>query len=425
MADRPSNPDEAWERSMLKGLDAFFTHEPQPSPSPSTPPPDTKEETPRAVGPDRAATDIEAMLSAFERHADPPADPEPSVVERVPFSERGWPRAVNDVQQEITGPVLVHDSEPRKRALLSAIGEGLGGASRYASGLGSRTKDYLGSARSNFTRPVFEEPARPRSRKKPKKKPLRIDAREAAVIALSIVGLAEVGWIGWRVTNPPPTSLVANRGARSSQAATVEPIATPPAPARPRARRALLRRWHTRRWRRRRRNLRLPAPAKAATPPPAVAKDTTPAPESTATAGNGSGWVTMPLSPPVEVFERGRKLASRDGRVTLPAGRHDLQFRNKALGIDTRRTVDVVANTEAPVAIDVQPGSVNVNALPWASVSIDGAPVGDTPLANLALAAGPHDVVFKHPEFGERRLKVTVTAGTPLRVTTDLRSNGK
>jgi hypothetical protein len=133
----------------------------------------------------------------------------------------------------------------------------------------------------------------------------------------------------------------------------------------------------------------------------------------------------MPLSPPVEVFERGRKLASRDGRVTLPAGRHDLQFRNKALGIDTRRTVEVVANAEAPVAIDVQPGSVSVNALPWASVSIDGAPVGDTPLANLALAAGPHDVVFKHPEFGERRVKVTVTAGTPLRVSTDLRSSGK
>ena len=141
MADRPSNPDEAWERSMLKGLDAFFTHEPQRGPSPSTPapPPDTKEEAPRAAGPDRSATDIQAMLSAFERHADPPADPEPSVVERVPVSERGWgPAAVNDVQQEITGLVPVHDSEPRKRALLSAIGEGLGGASRYASGLGSR-----------------------------------------------------------------------------------------------------------------------------------------------------------------------------------------------------------------------------------------------------------------------------------------------
>ena len=87
--------------------------------------------------------------------------------------------------------------------------------------------------------------------------------------------------------------------------------------------------------------------------------------------------------------------------------------------------MDVAANTEAPVALDVEPGSVNVNALPWASVSIDGAAVGDTPLANLALAVGPHDVVFKHPELGERRLRVNVTAGTPLRVSTDLRSNAK
>src|SRR4029077_7158057 len=117
-----------------------------------------------------------------------------------------------------------------------------------------------------------------------------------------------------------------------------EPIATPPAPA-PRAKSTPPPVAHAK--------MAAPTPAsasasaKAATLPPAVARDTTPPPESTATAGNGSGWVTMPLSPPVEVFERGRKLASRDGRVTLPAGRHDLQFRNKALGIDTRRTVDV------------------------------------------------------------------------------------
>ena len=419
MADRPSNPDEAWERSMLKGLDAFFSHE-QRSPSPSTPAPtpertdmpdrpDRNEETPHEADAYQSASEIEAMLSAFERHADPPADPQPPAIERTRFSE--------ERPQDFTGPVLVHGSEPRKRALLSAIGEGLGGASRYASGLGSRTKDYLGTAGSNFTRPVFKEPARPGGRKQ-KKKPLRIDAREAAVIALSIVGLAEVGWIGWRVTNPPRASVVVNRGARSSDAATVEPIATPPAPA-PRAKSTPppVARAKT--------PTPAPASAKSATPPAAVAKDVTPAPEATATAGKGSGWVTIPLSPPVEVFERGRKLASRGGRVTLPAGRHDLQFTNKALGIDTRRTVDVAANTEAPVALDVEPGSVNVNALPWASVSIDGAAVGDTPLANLALAVGPHDVVFKHPELGERRLRVNVTAGTPLRVSTDLRSNAK
>jgi hypothetical protein len=422
MADRPSNPDEAWERSMLKGLDSFFTQEHQRGPSPSTPaqPPDrpdtpdrpdsqdSNDETLRAADRDRSASEIQAMLSAFEQHADPPrADPRPPVLERAPVSE--------EHAQDTAEPVLVHGAGPRKRALLSAIGEGLGGASRYASGLGSRTKDYMGTARSNFTRPVFKEPQRPRGRQK---KPLRIDAREVAVIALSIVGLAEVGWIGWRVTNPPRASVVVNRGGRPSDAATVEPVPTQPAPA-PRAKNT------PPPGARAKAPTPPPASAKAATTTPAVAKDRTPTPEATATAGKNSGWLTMPLSPPVEVFERGRKLASRGGRVTLPAGRHDLEFRNKALGIDTRRTVEVVANTEASVALDLQPGSVNVNALPWASVSIDGSPVGDTPLANLALAAGPHDVVFKHPELGERRVRVTVTAGTPLRVATDLRSNAK
>jgi serine/threonine-protein kinase len=86
-------------------------------------------------------------------------------------------------------------------------------------------------------------------------------------------------------------------------------------------------------------------------------------------------------------------------------------------GPDTRRTAALETRGTA--------GTVNVNALPWASVIIDGAAVGDTPLANLPLSAGPHDVVFKHPELGERRLRVNVTPGTPLRVSTDLTTNGK
>jgi PEGA domain len=130
-------------------------------------------------------------------------------------------------------------------------------------------------------------------------------------------------------------------------------------------------------------------------------------------------------STPVDVFERGRKIATTGGRLMLPPGSHDLEIVNKVLGIRSRQTVAIVAGRETSVSVDEPRGMVNVNALPWASVSIDGASVGDTPLANLALAAGPHDVVFRHPELGERRLKVTVTPGTPLRVSTDLRSSTK
>ena len=61
-------------------------------------------------------------------------------------------------------------------------------------------------------------------------------------------------------------------------------------------------------------------------------------------------------------------------------------------------------------------GRVSVNAQPWANVSIDNRDYGETPLANLAVPIGERDVVFRHPELGERRQRVTVRADGPTRV---------
>ena len=50
---------------------------------------------------------------------------------------------------------------------------------------------------------------------------------------------------------------------------------------------------------------------------------------------------------------------------------------------------------------------------------IDGRPVGTTPLANLSLPIGSHEIVWKHPQLGERRQTVTVTASMPARIGVD------
>jgi hypothetical protein len=42
--------------------------------------------------------------------------------------------------------------------------------------------------------------------------------------------------------------------------------------------------------------------------------------------------------------------------------------------------------------------------------------MGDTPLANLSVSLGEHDVLFRHPELGERRQKAVVKADTLTRV---------
>jgi len=62
---------------------------------------------------------------------------------------------------------------------------------------------------------------------------------------------------------------------------------------------------------------------------------------------------------------------------------------------------------------------VNVNARPWADVLIDGVIVGQTPLSSLSLTVGPHQVVFRHPQFGERTERIVVTARGVNRVAFD------
>ena len=64
--------------------------------------------------------------------------------------------------------------------------------------------------------------------------------------------------------------------------------------------------------------------------------------------------------------------------------------------------------------------TINVNARPWAEVWIDGKSIGETPIGNLPITIGPHEVAFRHPELGEKAASIIVKAGTPMRVTADL-----
>jgi hypothetical protein len=61
-----------------------------------------------------------------------------------------------------------------------------------------------------------------------------------------------------------------------------------------------------------------------------------------------------------------------------------------------------------------------VNARPWAEIVLDGASVGLTPIANLLVTVGSHDVVFKHPQLAERKQTVIVTVKGPNRIAADL-----
>ena len=94
---------------------------------------------------------------------------------------------------------------------------------------------------------------------------------------------------------------------------------------------------------------------------------------------------------------------------------------NEALGYRATRTVQVSPGKVTPMRVDIPKGTAALNAAPWAEVWIDGERLGDTPMGNVSLPIGTHDVLFRHPELGEQRHTVTVTMNATARLSVDMR----
>ncbi|MBA2306282.1 MAG: PEGA domain-containing protein [Acidobacteria bacterium] len=128
---------------------------------------------------------------------------------------------------------------------------------------------------------------------------------------------------------------------------------------------------------------------------------------------------TIRISSPIElkVFEQSRLLGSVPGAgLKVPAGRHDIELVNLALGYRLWQTLDVEAGQTVSIHVAPPPGWVTIDAAPWAEVSIDGQAVGRTPLGPLPLTPGEHDVTFRSPAGVTDRQRVTVRSEATIRV---------
>jgi hypothetical protein len=138
---------------------------------------------------------------------------------------------------------------------------------------------------------------------------------------------------------------------------------------------------------------------------------------------NAGGWITVTAPAEVQILENDRLLGtSQVDRIMLPAGRHDLDIVNGTLGVRARRSVQVIAGRMTSVSLEWPTSRLAINAVPWAEVFIEGRSVGETPIGNLQVPVGVHEVIFRHPDLGERRSFVTVTVGETARLAVDLRA---
>jgi hypothetical protein len=133
----------------------------------------------------------------------------------------------------------------------------------------------------------------------------------------------------------------------------------------------------------------------------------------------GTFAVESPLE--LRILENGQLLGlSNAAPIVVSTGRHQFDLINESLELRVSRQVTVDAGKPTRLSVTVPNGTLSVNAVPWAEVFVDGKSIGVTPLGAVAVAVGSHEVVWRHPQLGEKRRTVIVGAQSPSRVSMDM-----
>jgi len=149
-----------------------------------------------------------------------------------------------------------------------------------------------------------------------------------------------------------------------------------------------------------------PRTAAATNPASPATKSGTPAAVSAAAASTEPGTLAVSAPIPVEIYKDDQHLGTTPVTLELPAGTHTLEFRFGNLKKTGTYAVRSNEAATATVSFDV---TIQINARPWAQVFIDGIQpraLGQTPLSDVRVSVG-NVLVFRHPSFPEKRVRVT------------------
>jgi hypothetical protein len=117
---------------------------------------------------------------------------------------------------------------------------------------------------------------------------------------------------------------------------------------------------------------------------------------------------TLAVSSPTstEIYQGDKFLGSTPTTLELPPGTHSLEYRH---GDQRQFITHVIKSKETITTMVTFDVTVQINARPWAQVSIDGAQrrsLGQTPLSDIRVPIGSA-LIFENPNFPAKTYRVT------------------
>ena len=142
----------------------------------------------------------------------------------------------------------------------------------------------------------------------------------------------------------------------------------------------------------------------------------------TSVAAAAAGWLAVQTPLPLQIHEAGGLIGlTETSRLMLSPGEHQLTLSDEKTGFKVSRVVRITPGQTTTLAVEVPRSSVNFNAIPWAEVWIDGERAGETPIGNVMLPLGNHQIELRHPQLGNKQLTLSVSLNGPNRVAVNMR----
>ena len=121
---------------------------------------------------------------------------------------------------------------------------------------------------------------------------------------------------------------------------------------------------------------------------------------------------------PLDIYLEGRRIGTTDdGQLLVPPGQHRLELVSRRFNYRGELTLSLAAGQMMSHTVALPSGLLRVRGVAGTEVWVEGEHVGALPLTEVTVPIGTREVVFRHPQYGERRQTVEVGAGAPADVT--------
>jgi hypothetical protein len=131
-----------------------------------------------------------------------------------------------------------------------------------------------------------------------------------------------------------------------------------------------------------------------------------------------SGFIAVFSSIPVSVNINGRNVGSSDsGQMMVAPGAYAVELANEHFNFHQTVNLKVEPGQVASYSVTLPTSPVHIDAPDGTTISIDGTPAGQTPLADVNLPIGAHEIVAHYANAVEKRQSVDVKSGGETEIT--------